>query len=360
MTNVGNVVVAVKAASPPGKSEGTQASKGDDGFKKCLAACGEDETQEVNEKPVDEAAVQEAEAALLLMQMMPVQAQPVQVQADAAAVVAPEAESTVVAPVEMTPVQAPVQVEVEAKANVDAAPVKSVVDQTPVKAEAGVNAANFSESLKVVETGQKAEVQASAAVKVEAATVQTQTASVEAVAEQKPVVKTAPVVTVETLPVTTSENIPARIAVDLSSTPVEARPLELAQQLGKGIAETMTAGKNSLHVQIQPENMGRIDVHLVSKSDGMQVVLTTDSASTGKMLENNLSQLEKSLASAGLQISGLSVNSQGLQGRFTNSFKEQKSSTSRSYPNQSAVAAVPVEAIASRYSNPMSGYDFRV
>ncbi|MHC1782835.1 MAG: flagellar hook-length control protein FliK [Anaerolineaceae bacterium] len=384
MTNVKVVEMAVCAASPPKKSEGVQTPKGEDSFKKYLEACSQEEdTEEVVDVPKDETAKAEsakdeaakveiakaeavknaAEAAALMLQIAPVQVQTLPVEAvpvEALEVNTEPAKSPTPA---IVPVEMETSADVKAEAKVEAAPPQAEM-AAPVKAEAKVEVTTFSDALKAVDVDQTVKVLAPVAPRVEAAPsapVQVQSAAAEVVVDEKPVMKVETVDKVETAPATTaSENISTKVSLDLTTTTAESRPAQLAQHLSAEIATAAATGKNSIHIQIQPENMGRIDVRLVSNSDGMQVILTTDSASTGKLLDDNLSQLQKSLSNAGLNISGLSVNSQGLQGQFSNSFQDQKSVSAHFYPNRTAVAAMPVEAIASRYSNQVSGLDFRV
>jgi flagellar hook-length control protein FliK len=399
MTNVSVVEMAVCAASPPKKTEGVQSPKGDDSFKKCLEGCSQendkeevvniqkdkaakaesqkdnalkaeslkDEAAKVEASKVEaakaEAAKAAAEAAVLMLQIAPVQVQTLPVEAVPVEALKVEPEPAKSAAPAVLPVEAEIPAEAKAEAKVEAASTQ-VEASAPLKAETKVEVSTFTDALKTAKVDQTVDIVVPVTPKVEAAPVtpvQVQSTAAEVVVDEKPVMKVETVEKAETAPATTaSDNVSTKVSVDLTKMPAEARPAQLAQQLNAEITTAAASGKSSIHIQIQPENMGRIDVRLVSNSDGMHVVMTTDSASTGKLLEDNLSQLQKSLSNAGLQISGLSVNSQGLQGQFSNSFQDQKSVTSHFYPNGTAVAAMPVEAIASRYSNQVSGLDFRV
>lgn len=352
MNNIG-VIEMARAAPPPQKTESVQTPKGEDDFKKYLEACSqEDEKKKAVEQPEDEAVKNAANAAAILLQMAPVQAEPVKVE-----VVDPNVKP---AAVSALPVEVPVEVKAEAK--VEAAPIQP--ESAPAKAEAGVEVKPFTENLKAAAGEEKVDAQKAAAPKVEAAPtmpVKVEAPKAEVVVNEKPVVKAAPVESVETTSTLgNTENVSGRVAVDLSAVKEQAKPLALVNQLSVDIKSMVTAGKNSLHIQIQPENMGRIDVHLISKSDGMQVVMTADSSATSKMLENNLSQLQKSLSEAGLNISGLSVNSQGLQGQFSRNELAQAIVMPHSFQKQPEFANVPVETITARYASTLSGFDFRV
>ncbi len=371
MNNVCTIEVAARAAAPPKKTEGVKTPKGEEGFKECLIARGQEaKSEQEAEKPVEEAVMNAAGAAVMVFQMLPVQAEtsepvmadahgePVMVTVDATQTMASEMPAKVKA--EVKPETHPGG---KAEARVESAPVQAGTTP-PVKAETKVDVSSFQASLNAADDVKEVVVQAPPAPKPEAVPivpVQVKNIASEAAVEGKPVVKVTPVEVVEAEPATTAvENVTGRISVDLTKATVETRPVQLSQHLGEEVARAAAAGKSSIHIQIQPENMGRINVRLISNSDGMQVILTTESAATGKLLETNLNQLQKSLSEAGLTVSGLSVNSQGQQGQFSNSFQEQKSFPTQRFVNRATVAAMPVEAIAANYSNQISGLDFRI
>ena len=111
-----------------------------------------------------------------------------------------------------------------------------------------------------------------------------------------------------------------QITTSLSSETVKlvanGRPAELIQQIGQKIAEVCSSGRTSLHIQLQPENLGRIDVRVISGNDGMRIVITSDNPQTNKLLENNLNQLQTVLSAAGVQIGGMSVGNQNMEQQY--------------------------------------------
>jgi flagellar hook-length control protein FliK len=92
--------------------------------------------------------------------------------------------------------------------------------------------------------------------------------------------------------------------------------LPVMQQVIDGIKKMSNDGQTTLKLQLHPENMGKIDIRLVSKPDGLQVFITSDKSSTNQALESNLSQLRDSLLSAGVKIGGMNVGQQQHQGNF--------------------------------------------
>lgn len=92
---------------------------------------------------------------------------------------------------------------------------------------------------------------------------------------------------------------PARLA--------EAHRPEIVQQVARELEIFGKSGQTSLRIQLYPEQLGHIDVRLVSKSDGVQIVIHADQASTAFLLQRDLNFLRESLVQAGVNLSGLTV-----------------------------------------------------
>ncbi|RCK71977.1 MAG: Flagellar hook-length control protein FliK [Anaerolineae bacterium] len=100
---------------------------------------------------------------------------------------------------------------------------------------------------------------------------------------------------------------PARLA--------EAHRPEIVQQVARELEVFGKSGQTSLRIQLYPEQLGRIDVRLVSKADGVQIVIHAENASTASLLERDLNFLRDSLAQAGVNLSGLTVGQGQAQAR---------------------------------------------
>jgi len=140
---------------------------------------------------------------------------------------------------------------------------------------------------------------------------------------------------------------------------VQPKTLPMIQKISHEVTELARENGKSLRIQIHPENLGKIDLKLMSNSDGLKVVMTTEIPATAKLLETHMDQLQRSLADAGLSLSGMSVNSQGAQGQSANSSlnQSQPGNTKNSLPvfQQDTEATVPVKSQVST-----SGLDYRV
>ena len=140
---------------------------------------------------------------------------------------------------------------------------------------------------------------------------------------------------------------------------VDSKPLPMIQKISHEVVELARENGKSMKIQIQPENMGKIDLRLISNSDGMRIVMTTEVPATGKLLETHLDQLQRQLADAGVSISGMSVNSQNAQGQSANASPNR--SNSGSGRSTSPVLHQETEAVvnvAPRVS--ASGLDYRI
>ena len=103
---------------------------------------------------------------------------------------------------------------------------------------------------------------------------------------------------------------PARLA--------EGRPTQLLQQVSQGLETLQASGKTSLRMQLYPDSLGRVDLHLTNTSDGVRVTISADLASTGKLLERHLDDLKNSLSHSGVNVVGLAVG-HGNEQRDANS-----------------------------------------
>jgi len=76
-----------------------------------------------------------------------------------------------------------------------------------------------------------------------------------------------------------------------------------------------------MHLQLNPKELGAIDVHMVSGPQGVSVTFSAEQPATGRLLETQLNQLHQSLTDAGVQIAGLNIGQHGQprqEGGFLN------------------------------------------
>lgn len=76
-----------------------------------------------------------------------------------------------------------------------------------------------------------------------------------------------------------------------------------------------------MHLQLNPKELGAIEVDMVSSSQGVQVTFFAEQASTGRLLETQLNQLRESLVDSGVQLSGLNISQHNTQGQKGGTFR---------------------------------------
>jgi len=91
----------------------------------------------------------------------------------------------------------------------------------------------------------------------------------------------------------------------------------LLDQTRQGIEASLQNGKTMLRIHLSPEDLGGIDLRVIAGPHGASVMIRADNPATGRMLEQNLSDLRTALQDAGVQLNNLSVGQQGAQnGQF--------------------------------------------
>jgi len=80
------------------------------------------------------------------------------------------------------------------------------------------------------------------------------------------------------------------------------------------IAQSASKGKTRLEIQLEPANLGKIQISLQSDAaKQLQVHIIVDQGATRAALEQQLPQLKSALAQQGFDLSGFSMGSQGQQ-----------------------------------------------
>jgi len=134
----------------------------------------------------------------------------------------------------------------------------------------------------------------------------------------------------------TIPNEPARLA--------EARNGEIIKQVSHALESLTRGGQSTLRLQLNPQDMGRIDLRLTSSMDGLRVWIQADQAQTGRLLESSLNQLKQSLHEAGVQLSQLSVG-QGNDQQPGTSWMEQGRNQARQRTDRPQKTVIDVEEV---------------
>ncbi len=104
------------------------------------------------------------------------------------------------------------------------------------------------------------------------------------------------------------------------------------QQIVNEVNQTLQAGKTVVRIQLQPENMGKIDIRLSSDASGLGVTIMAEHASTRRLLESQTDILRQSLENAGLHLSHMNFGMKGQEGQSERPFyQNDQSQTSRNW-----------------------------
>jgi flagellar hook-length control protein FliK len=114
---------------------------------------------------------------------------------------------------------------------------------------------------------------------------------------------------------------------------IDMNTAELVDQVVHQLNGRLKSGPTSMHLQLNPEELGAIDVELIRDSQGVSVTFYAEHSSTGKLLETQLSQLRQSLMDSGVQLSGLNIG-QHNHSRQEGGFPHQNTYFARSSPRE--------------------------
>ena len=122
---------------------------------------------------------------------------------------------------------------------------------------------------------------------------------------------------------TTQISEPARLA--------EAPKNEVITQVANQIDQMVKSNRSSVRLQLYPEELGHIDLRIVTTKNGIGVTMVTDKASTQQALKSDMESLRQSIEQAGIQLSNLNIN-QGHNSNRQQSFEHRQNFSNNSYP----------------------------
>lgn len=78
-----------------------------------------------------------------------------------------------------------------------------------------------------------------------------------------------------------------------------------------------------MRLQLNPKELGAIEVEMTSGPQGVQVTFFAEQAGTGRLLEAGLNHLRDSLADSGVQLSGLNISQHNSSGQKGGDFDQE-------------------------------------
>jgi flagellar hook-length control protein FliK len=88
-------------------------------------------------------------------------------------------------------------------------------------------------------------------------------------------------------------------------------------------------------LQLYPEELGHIDLRIVTTKNGIGVTMVADKASTQQALKSDMDLLRQNIEQAGIQLSNLNIN-QGHHSNKQQSFEHRQNFSKSSYPGSSS------------------------
>jgi flagellar hook-length control protein FliK len=251
----------------------------------------------------------------------------------------------------------------ESKTTIEPAPVENAKNEEPVQA-----AAPASDFVKT--TGSVVESQHQIVTKGKETQATNQASSKETHAARENTNKQEITITKESAPkpdtvaASTSAAVESSRQSIMTSEPTlrpETPGATLAQQIHEGVQATIRQGKSSLRIQLSPQDLGAIDIRLVSSPAGVSMTVIAEQASTGRLLETQINQLRQTLADAGVQLSNLNIS----QHNQSNQMNQGSNSQSNQQPNANRFRRFDNQAqdelgVISQNIRPAQGIDYRV
>ena len=116
---------------------------------------------------------------------------------------------------------------------------------------------------------------------------------------------------------------PARLA--------EAPKNEVITQVANQLDQMVKTSRSSLRLQLYPEELGHIDLRIVTTKDGISVTMVTEKASTQQVLKSDMDILKQNIEQAGIQLTNLNIN-QGQNSNRQQAFEHRQNFSNGSYP----------------------------
>ncbi|HNC90361.1 MAG TPA: flagellar hook-length control protein FliK, partial [Anaerolineales bacterium] len=83
---------------------------------------------------------------------------------------------------------------------------------------------------------------------------------------------------------------------------------EVVEQITSQLKPHFKSGETSIRMQLNPQDLGTIEVQMTHNAQGVSVSFITEQSGTGQLLESQAGQLRQSLKDAGVQLANLNIN----------------------------------------------------
>ncbi len=97
---------------------------------------------------------------------------------------------------------------------------------------------------------------------------------------------------------------------------------QVVNTVEKGIKFLVTEGENKVNIQLQPPELGRVEVELLVKDSRVTAKINTESTAVKEVILSNLDQLKSNLENAGVSVNKFEVEVGGFKNHFDQHFGE--------------------------------------
>jgi hypothetical protein len=103
---------------------------------------------------------------------------------------------------------------------------------------------------------------------------------------------------------------------------VDPMAMDVIDQITNQMKVRVQSGETSVRIKLNPEKLGAIEVQMTHSALGISVSFITEQASTGQLLESQVSQLRQSLKDAGVQLANLNISQHQQPNQEGGAFKQ--------------------------------------
>lgn len=107
-------------------------------------------------------------------------------------------------------------------------------------------------------------------------------------------------------------------------TPKELNKSDILSQINNKLGDLKDEGTTKINIILRPENLGKLNLELVTTKEGLSAQITADSAHVKELLDKNLDSLKDTLGSQGVNVNNVSVKvAESPKQDSTNYFEQQ-------------------------------------
>jgi flagellar hook-length control protein FliK len=159
------------------------------------------------------------------------------------------------------------------------------------------------------------------------------------------------------------ETVDSKVAGKWSTPQINTQAGEVVQQILRQMSANLQSGPTSMHLQLNPKELGAIDVQMIKNAQGVSVTFFAEQASTGRLLETQMDQLRQSLKDSGIQVTNLNISQHGQPGQHSGSFKQAPQFAqygNRSTAQSETKAEIESRLRPERIAGQLQGIDYRI